>query len=74
VGKEPLKYEDCIAPLFTGLKVIRGGSLKASTALMLTMWWHHENAKLNPFSRLLALLGAHHILHLGGVRVNCYVN
>jgi hypothetical protein len=27
------------------------------------------NAKLNPISHLLALLGAHHILHTGTVRV-----
>jgi hypothetical protein len=28
------------------------------------------NAELNPFSRLLALLGAHHILHVSRIRVN----
>jgi hypothetical protein len=28
------------------------------------------NAKLNPICHLLALLGAHHILHVRGVRVN----
>jgi len=28
------------------------------------------NAKLNPICHLLALLGAHHILHVGGLRVN----
>ena len=28
------------------------------------------NAELNPFCHLLALLGAHHILHVSGVRVN----
>jgi len=27
------------------------------------------NAELNPTSHLLALLGAHHILHVSGVRV-----
>jgi hypothetical protein len=29
------------------------------------------NAKLNPICHLLALLGAQHILHVSGVRVNC---
>jgi hypothetical protein len=29
------------------------------------------NAKLNPICHLLALLGAHHILHVSRVRVNC---
>jgi hypothetical protein len=28
------------------------------------------NTKLNPICRLLALLGAHHILHISGLRVN----
>jgi len=29
------------------------------------------NAKLNPICHLLALLGAHHILHISRIRVNC---
>ena len=28
------------------------------------------NAELNPFCHLLAFLGAHHILHVSGIRVN----
>ena len=28
------------------------------------------NAELNPICHLLALLGAHHILHISGIRVN----
>jgi hypothetical protein len=28
------------------------------------------NAKFNPICHLLALLGAHHILHVGRIRVN----
>jgi len=28
------------------------------------------NAELNPTCHLLALLGAHHIFHIGGLRVN----
>jgi len=31
------------------------------------------NAELNPICHLLALLGAHHILHVGRIRVN-FVN
>jgi len=34
---------------------------------------HHINplnAKLNPICHLLTLLGAHHILHVSGVKVN----
>jgi len=30
------------------------------------------NAKLNPICHLLALLGAHHILHVSGVSVNAW--
>jgi len=30
------------------------------------------NAKLNPICHLLALLGAHHILHVSGIRVKAY--
>ena len=29
------------------------------------------NAELNPICHLLALLGAHHIFHVSGLRVNC---
>ena len=29
------------------------------------------NAELNPICPLLALLGAHHILHVNMVKVNC---
>ena len=34
------------------------------------------NAELNPICHLLALLGAHHIFHVSGLRVNfrCYGN
>jgi hypothetical protein len=31
------------------------------------------NAELNPICHLLALLGAHHILHISRIRVNAWV-
>jgi hypothetical protein len=31
--------------------------------------FNHLNAKLNPICHLLALLGAHHILHVSKIRV-----
>ena len=31
------------------------------------------NAELNPICHLLALLGAHHILHISRIRVNLFV-
>jgi hypothetical protein len=45
------------------------------------MWFHVQgqtaqdilnplNAELNPICHLLALLGAHHIVHVGRIRVN----
>jgi len=33
-------------------------------------YFNSLNAELNPICRLLALLGAHHILHVGRIRVN----
>jgi hypothetical protein len=32
--------------------------------------FNHLNAELNPICHLLALLGAHHILHVGRLRFN----
>jgi hypothetical protein len=32
------------------------------------------NAELNPIYHLLALLGAHHILHVNRIRVKCNKN
>jgi len=32
------------------------------------------NAELNPICHFLALLGAHHILHVSRIRVNAYYN
>jgi len=32
-----------------------------------------SNAELNPICHLLALLGAHHILHVSRIRVNVYM-
>ena len=33
-------------------------------------WFNPLDAKLNPICHLLALVGAHHILHVSRVRVN----
>jgi hypothetical protein len=38
--------------------------------LALFWWLNRLNAKLNPICHLLALLGAHHIFHVSGIRVN----
>jgi len=35
------------------------------------MFLNPLKAELNPICHLLALLGAHHILHVGRIRVNC---
>jgi hypothetical protein len=35
--------------------------------------FNHLNAELNPICHLLALLGAHHILDVGRIRVNLNV-
>jgi hypothetical protein len=38
--------------------------------LCLCWWINPLNAELNPICYLLALLGAHHILHVSKIRVN----
>jgi hypothetical protein len=38
--------------------------------MCMSMYFNPLNAELNPFCHLLALLEAHHILHVSGVRVN----
>ena len=40
--------------------------------MVLTVNINPLNAELNPICHLLALLGAHHILHVSGLRVNEY--
>jgi len=35
------------------------------------LWFNPLNAELNPICHLLALLGAHHILHVSRVRIKC---
>ena len=42
----------------------------ASGRLMRGVKFNTSNAKLNPICHLLALLGAHHILHVSRIRVN----
>ena len=37
-----------------------------------TVFFNPLNAELNPISHLLALLGAHHIFHVSGLRVNWF--
>jgi len=39
-------------------------------SLVLPMLFNHLNTKLNPICHLLALLGAHHILHVSRIRFN----
>jgi len=50
---------------FGSLSVFAGGILPAHEAVMS----NPLNAKLNPICHLLALLGAHHILHISRIRV-----
>jgi hypothetical protein len=53
----------------SGSREVRGNRLSDSYALLNTL-----NAKLNPICHLLALLGAHHILHVGRIRVKDVVH
>ena len=36
-------------------------------------WFNPSNAQLNPICHLLALLGAHHILHVSRIRVKSHL-
>jgi len=38
--------------------------------VMAQVIFNHLNTELNPICHLLALLGAHHILHVSRIRVN----
>ena len=40
---------------------------------ILKYYFNPLNAELNPICHLLALLGAHHILHISRIRVNHYL-
>ena len=61
-----------------GSKVISGtfprkcGTHLQSTRRRIVGYFNPLNAELNPICHLLALLGAHHILHVSGVRVNIH--
>ena len=45
--------------------------MQSNTTLSIKMF-NPLNAELNPICHLLALLGAHHIFHVSGLRVNDY--
>jgi len=42
--------------------------------LLFTLHFNPLNTKLNPICHLLALLEAHHILHVSRIRVKLYLN
>jgi len=44
--------------------------IQAKSFLFIDITLNPLNAELNPMCHLLALLGAHHILHVSRVRVN----
>jgi hypothetical protein len=52
--KQPASFERC----------------KIHRCLLIHRIFNHLNAELNPICHLLALLGAHHILHVNRIRVN----
>jgi hypothetical protein len=61
--------------LLSGLSK-RGDNVTMSSPVLIIMFVfvNRLNAELNPICHLLALLGAHHILHVGGIRVNVLFN
>ena len=57
-------------PLFPLWAVRPVQSLSSFTGVHFTFTFNPLNAELNPICHLLALLGAHHILHVSRLRVN----
>jgi len=49
---------------------ISGKAASCMTVVVVYLDINHVNAELNPVCHFLALLGAHHILHVSGLRVN----
>jgi hypothetical protein len=45
-------------------------SIKGESVSLFTIIFNPLNAEFNPICHLLALLGGHHILHVGKIRVN----
>ena len=58
-----------LSPQDFRVSVLRTGSEIVHVQLV-TCWFNPLNAELNPICHLLALLGAHHILHVSRIRVN----
>ena len=50
--------------------VVQFNGFMSQVSLMLRTDINPLNAELNPICHLLALLGAHHILHISRIRVN----
>ena len=46
------------------------GNITGESVSLFTIIFNPLNAELNPICHLLALLRAHHILHVGRIRVN----
>jgi hypothetical protein len=45
-------------------------SVSVSVSMEIKIYIKYSNAELNPICQLLALLGAHHILHVSRISVN----
>ena len=58
-----------LSPQDFKVSVLRTGS-KIVHVQLATCCFNPLNAELNPICHLLALLGAHHILHVSRIRVN----
>jgi hypothetical protein len=67
----------CIGPVQNKFKILKSfsldtkGSLLRITAELYDIFINPLNGELNPICHLLALLGAHHILHISRIRINC---
>jgi len=58
-------------PMTSTYCLVRRSSEHCYQISVVSMCFNTVNAELNPTCHLLALLGAHHILHVSGIKVNC---
>ena len=72
-----IPYHNCIYSRLpedkpSGSKHVDGIKILKIKILIWEMYFNPLNAELNPICHLLALLGAHHFLHVSRIRVNIH--
>jgi len=66
----PLSSQSTIEAIIRPASNSRRCYLRIINEILHNLTFNPLNAELHPICHLLALLGAHHIFHVGGLRVN----